>query len=203
MASKNRIAVYLRVSTAEQDFRSQKQAVLDYCARRQWKNPSIYQEKVSGSKVRRTELDRLMQDARAGKVDTVVVFKMDRIGRSLPHYIQVVKELEALKVGVIATSQGIDTSQDNPTGRLHMHFLGVIAEFEGDTIRDRTMAGLASARRRGRKLGRPPISEEKKALVRSLRAQLNKKKRPMPIPLIVKSTGLSLGAVCKILKEKA
>lgn len=200
---KNRVALYLRVSTTDQDFRSQRTAVADYCKRRGWTKPAVYAEKASGSKARRTVLDTLMQDARSGKINIVVVYKLDRLGRSLGHFLQIMREFDSLNVGIISASQGIDTTANNPLAKVLINLLGTLAEFEGDQIRERTIAGINSARRRGRRLGRPPIPEPKKNQVRSLRRQLNDKKRPMPLREIAKLTGLSIGAVSEILSDKS
>jgi len=86
--------------------------------------------------------------------DAVLVAKLDRLGRSLPHLAQIVAELDANGVALVATSQGIDTTHQNPAGRLQMHVLMAVAEFEREIIRERTKAGLVAAIARGKKLGR-------------------------------------------------
>ena len=99
--------------------------------------------------------DALMSDVRQGRVDVLVVYKLDRLGRSLQHLAQLIGEFEANGTALIATSQGIDTSESNPAGRLQMHVLAAVAEFERSVIRERINAGLAAARERGTILGRP------------------------------------------------
>jgi DNA invertase Pin-like site-specific DNA recombinase len=92
--------------------------------------------------------------------DTVVVWRLDRLGRSLPHLIAIVQKLEAAGVGLRSLTEGIDTAAAN--GRVVFHLFGALAEFERDLIRERTRAGLAAARARGRKGGRPAkLSPEK------------------------------------------
>ena len=149
-------AIYLRVSTEEQNHDPQRDELRDYCARREW-NAVEYSDKISGAKFSRAGLDRLMAEVRRGRIERVVVVKLDRLGRSLPHLAQLIGELDAHRVALIATSQGIDTSHDNPSGRLQMHVLMAVAEFERSLIRERTKAGLNAALTRGVKLGRRAI----------------------------------------------
>ncbi len=108
---------------------------------------------VSGRKDRREALDRLAPAVRRREVDAVAVTKLDRLARSVRHLTNLAAELEALGVDLVVLDQGIDTS--TPTGRLLFNVLAAIGEFEGDLIRERTKAGLAAARRRGRHPGRP------------------------------------------------
>src|SRR5438132_8403662 len=97
----------------------------------------------------------MMQDIRGGRVERLVVYKLDRLGRSLTHLALILDEINRLKVPLIASSQGIDTSDDNPAGKLQLGVLMAVAEFERGIIRERVNAGLAAARERGVRLGRP------------------------------------------------
>ncbi len=150
-------ATYLRVSTTEQTHDPQRGELAEYCARRGWDDVTEYADTISGAKFTRSGLDRLMADVRRGRIARVVVAKLDRLGRSLPHLAQLVGELDSHRTALIATSQGIDTSHDNPAGRLQMHVLMAVAEFERSLIRERTKAGLNAARARGSKLGRRAV----------------------------------------------
>jgi DNA invertase Pin-like site-specific DNA recombinase len=150
-------AIYLRVSTADQHHDPQRGELMDYCQRRGWDGVAEYSDTISGAKFTRAGLDRLMADVRRGRIERVIVVKLDRLGRSLPHLAQLIGELDAHRVALIATSQAIDTGHDNPAGRLQMHVLMAVAEFERSLIRERTRAGLNAARARGVKLGRRPI----------------------------------------------
>ncbi len=114
-----------------------------------------YLDKASGAKFSREGLDALMADVRKGRVDVLAVYKLDRLGRSLQHLAQLIGEFETHGTALVATSQGIDTSESNPAGRLQMHVLAAVAEFERSVIRERINAGLAAAKERGAKLGRP------------------------------------------------
>jgi DNA invertase Pin-like site-specific DNA recombinase len=152
-----RIIIYGRVSTAEQRHDSQIAEVQGYCARRWSDNISltIITDTASGAKTSREGLDRLMNLVRCNKVDVVACFKLDRLGRSLPHLAQIISELDHYNVAIVATSQGIDTNHDSPAGRLQMHVLMAVAEFERSLIVERVRAGQAAARAKGVKFGRP------------------------------------------------
>jgi DNA invertase Pin-like site-specific DNA recombinase len=148
-------AVYIRVSTEGQRTDSQELELKRYCGQREWKNLTFYADKICGAKASRPKLDQLMQDIRAGKIVRLVVYKLDRLGRSLTHLALILDEINRLKVPLIASSQGIDTSDDNPAGKLQLGVLMAVAEFERGIIRERVNAGLAAARERGVRLGRP------------------------------------------------
>jgi DNA invertase Pin-like site-specific DNA recombinase len=150
-------AIYARVSTEDQRSDSQECELAAYCSSRHWGSTQLFRDCISGMKNTRPELGRLMQEIRAGRVERVVCFKLDRLGRSLTHLALILDELGRLGVPLICTSQGIDTSTDNPVGRLQLGVLMAVAEFERGLIRERTKAGLAAARARGTRLGRPPV----------------------------------------------
>lgn len=152
-----RIGLYFRVSTDDQTTEPQRIELREYCIRRGWENVTEYADKISGSKFTRLGLNRLMADVRKHRLDAVVCVNMDRLGRSLSHMAQLLAELESHNVALICPGQGIDTSDDNPAGKLQRGILMCVAEFERDLIRERTMAGLTAARARGSRLGRPPV----------------------------------------------
>ena len=152
-----RVIIYGRVSTAEQRHESQIAEVQEYCARR-WGDkiaPIVITDTASGAKTSREGLDRVMNLVRRNKVDVVACFKLDRLGRSLPHLAQIIAEVDQHNVAIVATSQGIDTNHDSPAGRLQMHVLMAVAEFERSLIVERVRAGQAAARTKGVKFGRP------------------------------------------------
>lgn len=149
-------AIYARVSTDDQDCTSQLAELRRYIEARNWKLGAEYiDHAVSGKKASRPELDRMMDAARRRLVDVVLVWKLDRLGRSVAHLSQALTEFDSLGIRFIATSQGIDTDRSNPTSRLLTHILAAVAEFERELISERTKAGVATARRKGRVLGRP------------------------------------------------
>ena len=144
---------YARVSTHQQDEALQRDALEAAGVDR------IYVDHASGATSSRPALDQLLGQVRSG--DTVVIWRLDRLGRSLRHLIDLVAELEDRGVGLRSLTESIDTS--TPGGRLIFHVFGSLAEFEKDLIRERTMAGLAAARARGRVGGRPTVWTPDKA----------------------------------------
>lgn len=121
-----------------------------------WTEPvQVYADVISGSKSTRPALDALMQDIRCDKVRRILVFKLDRLGRSLSHFASIMQELKKHGVALHVPEQGIDTSSGNQaTGWLQMNILMAVAEFERELIRSRVVAGLEAAKARGVKLGR-------------------------------------------------
>ena len=138
---------YARVSTLQQH------EALQHDALRQAGCDRVFVDKASGKLESRPALNDLLCQVRPG--DTVVVWRLDRLGRSLRHLIEVVADLERRGVAFISLTESIDTS--TPGGKLVFHLFGALAEFERDLIRERTLAGLAAARARGRTGGRPTV----------------------------------------------
>lgn len=137
---------YARVSTLDQNPDLQEQKLREAGCER------VVVERASGAKADRPELTRLLDEIlRPG--DTLVVWKLDRLARSLKHLIETAEMLKGRGIGFVSLTDAIDTA--SPGGMLVFHVLGAIAEFERALIRERTKAGLAEARRRGRKGGRP------------------------------------------------
>src|SRR5580765_346532 len=163
-----KVAIYTRVSTDKQTHDSQLNELREYCQRRSWHSVTEYADVISGAKFSRQGLDRLMADVRRGKLDVVVCFKLDRLGRSLPHLAQIVGELTTHRVALVCPSQGIDTSGTNPASQLQLNILMAIAEFERSIIQERVAAGLKAARARGVKLGRPSTLDQHEHAVRAL-----------------------------------
>jgi len=125
----------------------------------------LFVDTASGALDERPQLARVLDQLRPG--DTLVVWKLDRLGRSLRHLIDTIADLERRAVGFRSLQENIDTT--TPGGKLIFHIFGALAEFERDLIRQRTLAGLASARARGRTGGRPPsMTPTKIALARQL-----------------------------------
>ena len=138
---------YARVSTTDQDAALQIDALTAAGCYR------VFVDTISGSLDHRPELEKLMDQLRPG--DTLVVWRLDRLGRSLPHLIEVIGALEARGVGFRSLTESIDTTTSG--GRLIFHVFGALGQFERDLIRERTKAGLAAAAARGRKGGRKPV----------------------------------------------
>lgn len=149
-------AIYARVSTADQNCELQLTELREYCGRRGWTIGHEYVDKGwSGAKASRPELDRLMKDAGEHRFDCVLVWKLDRFGRSVLHLTEHLLRLNSQGIRFIATTQSLDTDQANPTSRLLLHILAAVAEFEREMIRERVKAGMTAAKRRGVRCGRP------------------------------------------------
>jgi len=128
----------------------------EYISRRGWKDGGEYVDTgFSGAKASRPALDRLMADAAKRKFDCIVVYKIDRFGRSVLHLNQQLAALTSHGVRFIATSQSLDTDQKNPTSRLLLQILASVAEFEREMIRERTLSGVRAAQAAGKIVGRP------------------------------------------------
>ncbi len=156
-------AIYARVSTFEQEPENQLQEIRRYTAARGWTAHEYVDRGVSGAKDRRPALDQLLADARRRRFDVVVCWRLDRLGRNLKHLITLLEELQTLGVAFVSLAEGIDAT--TAAGKLQMHILGAIAEFERERIRERVLAGLQRAKTQGRRLGRP------RALVPTARLQ--------------------------------
>lgn len=158
-----RVALYARVSTLNgQNPEMQLAELREYAQRRGWIVTSEYVDLgVSGSKESRPELNRMLKDAHARTIDAVLCWKLDRLGRSLKHLVTTIEDLTAYGVAFVSLRDNLDLS--TPSGRLMMHLLGAMAEFERELIRERVSAGIHAARKRGVRIGRPKtyISPEK------------------------------------------
>ena len=144
---------YARVSTNDQDPALQLDALRDAGVKR------VFEDRgVSGAKTERPGLTQALAFLREG--DTLVVWRLDRLGRSMTHLLETVGKLEAEGIGFRSLTENIDTT--TPTGRLVFHIFGALGQFERDLIRERTNAGLRAAAARGRKGGRPKVVTEDK-----------------------------------------
>jgi DNA invertase Pin-like site-specific DNA recombinase len=177
---------YARVSTLDQNPALQTDALHQAACSR------IFTDTASGSLDERPELDRLLDHLRVG--DTVVVWRLDRLGRNLRHLLAVVGDLEARDVGFRSLTEGIDTS--TPGGRLVFHIFASLAQFERELIRERTMAGLAAARARGRKGGRPrKLTPEKLQVAKAMYES-----REHTVGAIAATIGVSRASVYRYLR---
>jgi putative DNA-invertase from lambdoid prophage Rac len=149
-------AIYARVSTELQSCDLQLRELREYAQRRGWKVAGEFIDKgISGTKASRPALDRLMASARLRRFDTVLVWKLDRWGRSVVDSIRSIQELVSLGIRFIAVTQNIDTDESNPMSRFFLHVMSAFAEMEVSLIRERTIAGVRAARANGKTLGRP------------------------------------------------
>lgn len=189
--SEIRAAIYARVSTTDQNNEIQVAELTEYVTRRGWALAGTYQDQMSGAKARRPGLDKLLNDARLRKFDAVLVWKLDRFGRSLMNCVQGIQELAALDIRFIAVSQGIDTDQANPTSRLLLHILAAVSEFERELIRERVRAGVHNAKKNGKQLGRPKVIFDRQKAIDMRRAG-------MSLPKIAEALGVGYGTVVRV-----
>ena len=159
---------YARVSTKEQSLHLQEDALKKAGCQK------IYSEKIGGGKADRTKLNEMIGQLREG--DVIVVWKLDRLGRSLRDLVNLISRFQDQGVGFQSLQDNIDTT--TPTGKLTFHLFAALAEFERDIIRTRTNAGLEAARARGRKGGRPEgLSQKAKDKARLAESLYNEKER--------------------------
>jgi DNA invertase Pin-like site-specific DNA recombinase len=155
------LVIYCRTSMTDQNTETQRMALMDYCQRMGYVITDEYIDNGwSGKNQNRPQFERLLSDIRAGKVNCVLVYKLDRIGRSLQHLISLFAEFKNRNVDFISLTQQIDTQ--TPEGKMFWQLLGVFAEYERELIVSRTRAGLERAKREGKRLGRPVGSVDKK-----------------------------------------
>lgn len=194
MNNQVRCALYARVSTpGQQSVPAQLDALREYATRRGWLIVKEVSD-VRSSVKRRPQRDALMADARARKLDAIVVVKLDRWGRSLADLVGSMQELADLGVGFVSVFDSLDLT--TAAGRALAGMLSVFAAFERDLIRERVRFGMESAKRRGTRsgkpIGRPAVTTGRAVEVRALRAQ------GMSLPAIAAKTGLSYGSVQRL-----
>jgi DNA invertase Pin-like site-specific DNA recombinase len=149
-----RVCIYSRVSTLGQNTAGQLDELRSYCERRNWQIVAEYtDEGVSGSKESRPGLNRLLADAKRRIFDVVLVYRYDRFARSLRQLVNALAEFDSLGIHFVSLHDGVDTS--TPNGRLVFGIFASIAEFERELIRSRVRSGIAAARARGKRIGRP------------------------------------------------
>lgn len=152
-----RIAIYCRVSTADQNAQMQLDELRQYCQRRGWSTVQEFiDEGVSGSKTSRPALDRLMKSAKRKAFDVVLVYRFDRFARSMKQLVDTLCTFDALGIQFVSIHEGVDTSTAN--GRLVFGIFASIAEFERSLIIQRTKSGMQAAKARGKHIGRPTLN---------------------------------------------
>lgn len=182
---------YARVSTKDQSLDLQEDAL------RKAGCEEVFAEVASGAKTARPVLDDLLSRLRAG--DVLVVWKLDRLGRSLKHLVTLAMELMEREIGLISLNDPIDTT--TPQGRLIFNIFASLAEFERDLIRERTQAGLQAARARGRKGGRPP-GLSKKAKATAMAAETLYREGQLSVQEICDQLGISKPTLYSYLRHR-
>lgn len=188
-----KVGVYIRTSTLDQNSDLQKDEILQYCKQRGWNSLAVFEDKASGTTTNRIAFKELLNKARARQVDLIVFWKLDRFARSLKHLLQTLDELNQLGVEFISIKDQFDCTTSS--GKLMLQLLGAFSEFEAALLRERVRSGLSAARRRGKRLGRPPeINPEQVIALR---------KDGLSLSQIAKRLGISKSAVHKTLKKAA
>ncbi len=188
-----RTAIYARVSTQEQTVDSQLTALRQYAEQRNLEIIHTFIDKgISGKTDQRPGLVQLMDHARKHKIDTILVFRFDRFGRSTKHLVTALEEFQSLGIDFISYSENIDTG--TPVGRVLFAIISAFAAFEREILAERVRAGLIAAKKRGQKLGRPTISEHLREKIRELKGQ------GLSIRAIAKILGVSKSAVQSVHK---
>jgi DNA invertase Pin-like site-specific DNA recombinase len=163
-------ALYARVSTKDkgQDPEMQLTELREFAAKRGWQVVGEFVDVgVSGSKDSRPQLDAMMRLAKARKLDVIAVWKLDRFGRSLRHLVDTLAELKAVGCDFVSLRDSLDLT--TPAGRMMFHVIGAMAEFERELIRERVRAGLAHARGKGQRLGRPKVRRDRDKDAKAIR----------------------------------
>jgi DNA invertase Pin-like site-specific DNA recombinase len=168
-ATKPRVALYARVSTSGhgQDPELQLEELRRVADQRGWEAIEYVDEGVSGTKDSRPALDRLMADARKGRIQIVAVLRFDRFARSVAHLLQALEEFRTLNVDFISVSEAIDTS--TPMGKMVFTVIGAVAELEREIIRERVIAGVRRAQAQGKNCGRPVVEMDLRPALALLR----------------------------------
>jgi putative DNA-invertase from lambdoid prophage Rac len=165
------IAIYARVSTSDQSCEMQLHELRQYVAKRGWEVFAEYVDTgFSGAQASRPRLDELLRDARLRKFEAVLVWKLDRWGRSVAHCVRSIQELVSLGIRFLSPTESIDTGADSPMSKFLMHLFAAFAEMERGIIRERVCAGVRAAKAKGTRLGRPRRVFRRDEAVR-LRAQ--------------------------------
>lgn len=186
----NRVAIYLRVSTADQSTDMQRSEIMTYVQARGFFITQIYEDFASGSAtVKRPSWNSLMKDAKMRKFDQIIVWRLDRWARSLKDLIMSLHELDELGIKFISLRDGIDLSSSS--GKLMFHIIAAFADFEVQIIRERVKSGLAAAKARGVTLGRPGTLDRRR--IAALRAD------GLSLSAIAKQVGATKGGVYKTL----
>ena len=191
---KKAVAIYARVSTDRQTVDMQIHELKEYVKRRGW---NLYREFIdqgySGSDTKRPAFQEMMNEAKKRKFDVLLVWKLDRLSRSMKDLVMVLNELGGLGIDFVSYDNNLDTS--TPTGKLVFHVIGAVAEFEKDIIKERVKAGLENAKRKGKKLGRPGVDDSVIEEAKVLRGQGKSFRK------IGKELGISEGTVRQGLKN--
>ena len=189
-----RAALYVRVSTYDQNPQTQILDLRQMAAQRGYEVVAEFADRISGTKAKRPGLDQMMADARRGRFEVVMTWACDRIARSTRHFLEVLDELSRINVEFVSFRESIDTA--GPLGRAIVVIIGAIAELERNLIIERVRAGMRRARMEGRHIGRRPLDLDRAALCRD-------RQHGQSLGQMAKSYSVSRATIHRVLREHA
>ena len=189
-----RAALYLRVSTVDQNPETQLHDLQQMAAQRGYEIVQEYTDRISGTKAKRPGLDELMRDARRGRIDVVLVWASDRIARSVKHFLDILDELNRLNVEYISFRENIDTG--GPLGRAITIIIGAVAELERSLIVERVKAGMRRARLEGRPIGRTPLTLDRDTIYKD-------RLRGLSLGQLAKNYRVSRATIQRVVRDRA
>jgi DNA invertase Pin-like site-specific DNA recombinase len=187
-----RAALYMRVSTVDQHPETQLLDLRQMASQRGYEIVHEYTDRISGVKAKRPGLDTMMADARRGRFDVVLVWASDRIARSVKHFLEVLDELNRLKIEYVSFRENIDTG--GPLGRAIVVIIGAVAELERNLIIERVRAGMRRARLEGQHIGRNPLVLDNLAIQQD-------RQRGQSLRQIAKGHRVSTATVQRVLRQ--
>jgi DNA invertase Pin-like site-specific DNA recombinase len=189
---KKRVAIYCRVSTADQHPETQLYDLREMAKQRGYGIVHEYVDTISGAKSKRPGLDQLMADARRNRFDIVLVAAFDRVARSVRHFLEILDELNHLGIEFVSLRENIDTG--GPLGRAIVVIVGAIAELERNLIVERVKAGMRRAKLEGRRIGRAPLDINREQVVAD-------RQSGMSLTKVASKHRISRASVCRLMKE--
>jgi len=188
-----RAVLYARISTVDQNLETQLLDLRETAKQRGYEVVREYTDTISGAKAKRPGLDQLLEDARRHRFDIVLVSAFDRVARNVRHFLEVLDELNHLRVEFLSLRENIDTG--GPLGRAMVVIVGAIAQVERQAIVERVKAGMRRARLEGRQIGRSPLKIDREQVVRD-------RVSGMSISQVAKKHRISRASVCRLMKER-
>jgi DNA invertase Pin-like site-specific DNA recombinase len=189
---KKRVAIYCRVSTADQHPETQLYDLHEMAKQQGYEIVHEYVDTISGAKSKRPGLDQLMADARRNRFDIVLVAAFDRVARSVRHFLEVLDELNHLGIEFVSLRENIDTG--GPLGRAIVVIVGAIAELERNLIVERVKAGMRRAKLEGRRIGRAPLDINREQVVAD-------RQSGMSLTKVASKHRISRASVCRLMNE--
>ena len=193
---KLRCAIYTRCSSVGQQTDSQEHELHEFAERRGWTVARVFSDHMSGARESRPALNEMLKNCRQRKIDVVLVWKFDRFARSVKQLVTTLHEFQDLGIDFVSLTEQIDTS--TAMGKMTFHVLGAVAELERSLIAERTVAGLREARRKGKRLGRPPVILNSDLIARIKADRMNGR---LSLRSLAKKHGVKLWSVQRLVER--